>query len=315
MTERMIDGRRVAIFLLIAFGFTWTVDLVIWRTAGQTIALGATTLPLATVLLVLSMFGPALAHLLTRALTGEGWQGMWLRPRLNEGWRYGLLLWLLTPLLIGVGAALYFALFPHHLDPSLSTLQQQLVALGIDDALPAGTSLQAVLAIQLVQGILLAPVLNAIPILGEEFGWRAYLQPKLLPLGERRMYLVMGLIWGLWHAPIIALGHNFGTDYAGHPWVGMLVMIWFCFIVGTFLGWATLRAESVWPAVIGHGMINGVGGAAIFAADPAANPLLGPAVAGLIGSVAFAVVALLIIARTAPSSAPIPRPHAEEAMA
>ena len=35
--------------------------------------------------------------------------------------------------------------------------------------------------------------------------------------------VVMGIVWGLWHAPIIAMGHNYGTDYLGAPWLGMPV--------------------------------------------------------------------------------------------
>ena len=106
--------------------------------------------------------------------------------------------------------------------------------------------------------------------------------------------LLMGVIWGLWHAPIIAMGHNYGTEYAGAPWLGILTMIWFTFTLGTFLGWATLRARSVWPAVIGHGAINGIAGIYVFFTQGTPNTLLGPSVAALIGSWAIALVALVI---------------------
>ncbi|MER3459512.1 MAG: CPBP family intramembrane metalloprotease domain-containing protein, partial [Chloroflexota bacterium] len=83
-----------------------------------------------------------------------------------------------------------------------------------------------------VQAILLAPLLNALPVFGEEFGWRAYLQPKLLPLGGRKAMLLMGLIWGVWHWPVVAMGYNFGLDYVGAPWLGMLLMVWFTLAFG-----------------------------------------------------------------------------------
>ena len=35
----------------------------------------------------------------------------------------------------------------------------------------------------------------------KELGWRGYLLPKLMPLGEKKALLISGLIWGLWHAP------------------------------------------------------------------------------------------------------------------
>jgi membrane protease YdiL (CAAX protease family) len=38
-------------------------------------------------------------------------------------------------------------------------------------------------------------------VFGEEYGWRGYLLPKLLPLGELRASLLVGVIWGVWHFP------------------------------------------------------------------------------------------------------------------
>ena len=52
---------------------------------------------------------------------------------------------------------------------------------------------------QTLFAVLIAPLINSIPILGEEFGWRAYLQPKLMPLGGRTAILLTGVIWGVWH--------------------------------------------------------------------------------------------------------------------
>jgi hypothetical protein len=48
------------------------------------------------------------------------------------------------------------------------------------------------------------PVLVAdtlLNVFGEEYGWRGYLLPKLLPLGELRASLIVGVIWGAWHFP------------------------------------------------------------------------------------------------------------------
>ena len=106
--------------------------------------------------------------------------------------------------------------------------------------------------------------------------------------------VVMGVIWGLWHAPLIAMGHNYGTEYPGAPWAGILATVWIMFILGTFLGWAVLHGGSVWPAVIGHGAFNGIAGIYVFFMQGTPNTLLGPSAAGLIGSWALAVVALII---------------------
>ena len=146
----------------------------------------------------------------------------------------------------------------------------------------------------LPQGVLIAPLINSIATFGEEFGWRAYLLPKLMPLGGRKATLLIGLIWGIWHWPVIFMGYEYGFNYPGYPWVGPLLFIWVTFGLGTFLGWLTLRGKSVWPAVIGHAAINGIAGVAVFATTGEPNMLLGPLPVGIIGSLGFALVAFAI---------------------
>ena len=90
---------------------------------------------------------------------------------------------------------------------------------------PLDISPSTLLLVLLGVAVLAAPLINSFFTFGEEFGWRAYLQPKLMPLGFRKAMLLMGLIWGVWHWPLIAMGHNYGLDYFGAPWTGMLA--WF----------------------------------------------------------------------------------------
>lgn len=71
--------------------------------------------------------------------------------------------------------------------------------------------------------------------------------------------------------------------------------IWIMFILSTFLGWAVLRGGSVWPVVIGHGAFNGIAGIYLFFTQGRRAPCwVHPSVAGLIGSWALALVALVI---------------------
>lgn len=290
MENNIVDWKRVGIFIAFAFGIAWLVALALYLTGGLT--------PTPYTLVMLGagyMTAPALAHILTRLITREGWQGLYLRPNFKQGWYYWLICWVAPAIFTFLGMGLFFVLFPQYYDPSLSlaktVMENSAAATG--QPLPAMEPWMIVLS-QTLTALLIAPILNAVPILGEEFGWRAYLQPKLMPLGGRKAMVIMGIVWGLWHAPLIAMGHNYGTGYPGAPWTGILATIWIMFILGTFFGWAALRGGSVWPAVIGHGAFNGIAGIYVFFTQGSPNTLLGPSAAGLIGSWAVAVVALII---------------------
>jgi uncharacterized protein len=288
--NNFVNWKRVCIFIVFAFGIAWLVAGLLYLKGGLT------PTPYTLILLGTGYMGtPALAHILTRLVTREGWQELYLRPNFKKGWLYWLICWIAPIVFTFLGMGLFFALFPQDYDPTLSAVTnlmgQSAAAKG--QVLPAMDPWVIVLS-QTLTALLAAPLLNAIPILGEEFGWRAYLQPRLMPLGGRKAMVVMGIIWGLWHAPLIAMGHNYGTNYPGAPWTGILATIWIMFILGTFLGWAVLRAGSVWPAVIGHGAFNGIAGIYVFFTQGTPNPLLGPSLAGLIGSWAITVVALII---------------------
>ena len=294
----MIDKKRLILFLVFAFSLAWITALVIYLTGGlraSPVVLPELNLSLAFVLLAtVYMWSPAIANVLTRILTREGWQSVYIKPNLKRTWRYWASAWLVTPLLILLGAIIYFVLFSHHFDPSLTILRQQLTA---DGASVTGSSILSLVLFQIAFAIAIAPIVNGFSTFGEEFGWRAYLLQKLLPLGERKALLVHGIIWGVWHWPVIAMGHNYGFGYIGAPWLGLLAMVWFTILVGVFFGWLALRAESVWPAVIGHGALNGFAAISVYAIRGNPSPLLGPLPVGVVGSLPFLFFAVWALTR------------------
>jgi membrane protease YdiL (CAAX protease family) len=261
-----IDLKRIGIFILFSFVIAWGAAFILSQNGGLTNSPQIGNVPglsLALILLTtLYMPAPTIAHILTRLITREGWKNLYLRPYFRSGWRYWLLCWVCPGLMTILGAALFFLLFPGTFDPDLTTLRQLMKNAPAMAALPP-SELWNYIIIQTIAAIIIAPMVNAIPIFGEEFGWRAYLQTKLMPLGARKAMMIMGAIWGIWHAPIIAMGHNYGTNYPGAPWSGILMMVWFTFVFGTFIGWASWRARSVWAAVIGHGALTGIAGISV----------------------------------------------------
>ena len=87
-------------------------------------------------------------------------------------------------------------------------------------ALP-GISPKLFLILGAVQSVLLAPILAIVIAFGEEYGWRGYLKNELFKLGRVRGVLLLGVIWGAWHWPLILMGYN----YQGRPLLGLLLMV------------------------------------------------------------------------------------------
>lgn len=295
-----IDLKRILTFCGFAYGIAWAAALAIYLTGGLN-----NRIEVIVLISVGYMGAPAFAHVITRLVTHEGWKDMFLRPNFIAGWKYWLICWFIPGILTIAGAILFFALFPQYFDPSLG-LVKNFMKINLPGKLISNELVRSMIIGQTAIAMLIAPLLNALPVFGEEFGWRAYLLPKLMPLGWRKAMLAVGLIWGLWHAPLIAMGHNFGLVYSGAPWLGILVMIWFCLIFGTFIGWASQKAGSVWPAVIGHGAINGIAGISILATRGIPNPLLGPTPVGLIGSFGFTLIFILLFWKAAAPVSPHP---------
>ena len=85
--------------------------------------------------------------------------------------------------------------------------------------------------IGLLQGLIAGITINAVAGFGEELGWRGFLQKELTYLGFWKSSIVIGLIWGIWHAPIILQGHN----YPEHPQAGLFMMILFSLLLSPIL--------------------------------------------------------------------------------
>ena len=293
--KQNLDTRRILIYLAFTFGIAWLVALVILLTGGlaNSPQVGD-NLTLALVLVsTVYMWAPAIAHLLTRLVTGEGWQNTYLSPRFKKGWPYWVAAWVLPAVFTALGAVLFFGVFPRFFDPSLNSLRTQFESNGQ----PAPIDLWTLFLIQIFGGVLLAPVINCLFSFGEEFGWRAYLLPKLIPAGARKAILWMGLIWGIWYWPLIAMGYHYGVEYWGWPWLGLIVTTWLAVVMGAFLGWVTLRGGSIWPAVIGHAAVNGISGFVLICTQGQPNLLLGPLSFGFVASIGWALIAFWVYAR------------------
>ncbi|HMN11636.1 MAG TPA: CPBP family intramembrane metalloprotease [Bellilinea sp.] len=298
MDTKTVEWKRIGIFVLISFGLAWLLALYLFLD-GAKWQPGETGIDLKTTLILAVgyMSTPAIANVATRWLTKEGWKNAFVTPNLRRGWKYWLLAWVTPAALTVIGGLIYFLEFPQLFDPEMTSIMSMVVGAEI----PSWLSPTTLLLLQLIQAVFISPLMNSVVTFGEEFGWRGYLLQKLLALGPRKGLLLSGVIWGLWHAPLIAMGHNYGRNYPGWPIAGIVMMTIFCISAGTLLAWLSLRGRSVWPAVIGHAAMNGIAGLGLLVTkDPGSvNMLLGPTPAGLIGGIGFIVVAAVLLV-TAP---------------
>lgn len=285
------DRRGIALFLVIAFSGAWLVALPLWFSESGLAS------PWATPLLVAMMFTPAVAALIA-AKVFPAEQGFLrettLRPRrrFRHWWGYIVVAWL-GPILVVVAAAAVAA--------AVGWLQLDLTefsgfALTLEGAL-GGAELpipvQGIVVAQLVS-LLFIPLLNVIPAMGEEIGWRGFLQARLLPLGQWPAVLITGVVWGLWHAPVVLLGYNYPEQ---NPVVALLLMVVFSTLVSVLLGWLSIASGTVWTAGIAHGFINGAAGlpALLFAAGSDLDNLTGT-VLGYPGWIVVGAIIVLLVA-------------------
>lgn len=187
---------------------------------------------------VFGMFAPSLAAVLTRLITKEGFSDSYLGLNCKGNLRYYLAAVLVKPAEALLAMLLICAV---------------LLKLPLADAFSDEQISQKIAAVFVQLG---TSIILFFPAFGEEWGWRGYLMPKLMQVMNKPAAIVVGgLIWGLWHAPLTAAGHNFGVDYKGFPWIGILLMCALCILMNAFLTLLTERTKSVYPASFCH-MIN-----------------------------------------------------------
>lgn len=253
MTRTSLAARHpVGLYFVLAYALSWGLWLPI--------VVGYDG-PLREALFVAGIFGPALAGALMIGLQGESLGG-WLRSIVR--WRVRPRWWVLAlaipAALIGTASAAY-ALLGHEVDVSL---------------LPGRLG-----------GYLPALVMTA--LLGggqEEFGWRGYALPRL----EARYHpvtatLILGVLWGLWHLPIVAADPEFqhGLDAAALLPVVALSLV---SVVGYafLLTWLFNRTGSVLIAILLHAGFN------------TANELLAPLPLDAVEGAAYEVLSVTMTA-------------------
>lgn len=234
MTDKKTELKRLLIFLFFAFALSWIPAIIFNKTLGYHEWFETYRYPITFWFVG---YGPALANIITRKLTHEGWKDSMLHLKLKENLKY----YIIAVLIVSV----------------LSIPQGVIITFVYGNWSEFGKSMPLQESVSSLFTIFAIAPLMAFNTFGEEFGWRGYMNGKLETLiGTTGTAVVGGIIWGLWHAELTVAGHNFGTDYPGYPYLGMFAMCVSCTFQGIGLMWLTKKTGSVYPAAIMHAMNN-----------------------------------------------------------
>jgi len=281
----MIDRKGIFSYLAITFGITYAIE-------GALILAGfrMTRLPPIYGQLIIAgvMWVPTLATVLTvKFVTREGFGITNFRVGALKPY---LISALVVPACFIATYGLTWLLGLGQPDWELADFRALMASAGADVSTmpPSGLVLPSVF----VSSLFVGPTINGVFGFGEEFGWRGYLLPKLMGLGKLKAYAIVGVIWGLWHAPLVLVGFN----YPGYPLLGVVGMAAMTTAIGIYINELTLRNRSVILAGWIHGAFNGQVYGIWRLLFPAVNPLIG-GFTGVLGIVVWLVVGLWTVHR------------------
>jgi membrane protease YdiL (CAAX protease family) len=283
----MTDRKGVIAYLILSFGIAW----VSWEIPIRMLHLDVTS-PLFNLYALPGAFAPAIAALIVRAFTKDGFKDAKFRLPIFSKWPYFVFA-LLLPL--AVVAAMVFEAGAFGYLPAGFDLMHAI--LGVVPA--TNTAGQSATAAKLAQigpwliPALLGTAVLATPVLwGEEFGWRGYLQPRLFPGKPLAAAIVTGVIWAAWHFPLILRGYDYGREQA---LLGCGALIVTCILLSFVFAWLVEKTGSIWSSSLAHAATNGVGGALTFMWFASSHNLVLTSYAGAMAWPPFVVICLLIL--------------------
>jgi membrane protease YdiL (CAAX protease family) len=287
-----MNTKKILRYLLISFGISWLVALIFYLLNIEYGSLNATL-----IIALLYMPGPAIATLIIQkgiykqslkpyglTISNISNASLLLIPAIFLGFvvLYLAVVTLGGELIAGFGEVIFSK------DFILAEIQRSVPEKLDEEGLKLPDSPYLVFAIILIAGIFAGFSLNLPIMLGEELGWRGLLAEETRPLGFWKSNLLIGLIWGIWHAPIILMGHN----YPSYPWLGIIVMCAFTISLSFLMSYLRYKVKTVLAPAVLHGMINGsVGIYTLFVADK--HELLSN-IAGAAGILALLLITLII---------------------
>lgn len=237
---------------------------------------------------------PALATFIVRKwITHEGFDDLKLRFSSNR-WFFYIVAWLLPLAVVGVMSVEGVAL-------GLGTPDFSLAQAIAAQSMGRDLSMMRGLGLMIVPQLLLSALVTTPILFGEEFGWRGFLQRRLFPNAHVASAIATGLIWGVWHFPLILRGYN----YPDQPFLGAAVFTVVTIFLSYIFGWLYRRGASIWCNSLAHAATNTVGSLALLWLAGMGGPIL-ISYGGLLALAPLTVVAIVfaLIDRYRPAASP-----------
>ena len=230
------------------------------------------------------MWMPALSSIIARLALREGVADVSFRLGGRRGLK-ALLVALLLPTGIGLlayGTGWITALTPFTAPP-LGIFRQLLPVHGVSPAL--------LFLVSLLLTMTYGTLYSAPFTLGEELGWRGYMLTRLIDTGLPKPILLSGLIWGMWHVPLIVTGL-----YIQSPFLVASLVLFMINVTAFGYVFARLRLAtgSIWPCVLLHASWNTVIQATFDRSVTGAMSTLWIGEAGILVCVVMVVIALVL---------------------
>ncbi|MEA3431936.1 MAG: CPBP family intramembrane glutamic endopeptidase [candidate division WOR-3 bacterium] len=274
--------RKAMVFIGLTFLFNWLLAGLFFASGGEL------NTPAGLAMTVFYMFIPMIvAIIVQKGIYKESIkEPLGISFKLN---RWFLVAWLLPPIMAfaTLGVSLFFTGVEY--SPQMAGMFERFKYLLTPEQLEQMRNQTSILPIHpiwigLLQGLVAGITINAVAGFGEELGWRGFLQREFAYMGFWKSSMLIGFIWGAWHAPIILRGHN----YPEHPVTGVFMMIAWCILLAPTFSYIRLRAKSVIAAAIVHGSLNGTAGLAIMVVKGGNDLIIG--VTGLAGFIVLVLV-------------------------
>lgn len=283
-----ITNRKFAVFMTVAF-----LAAYIPLSIAGIVYKGGNTLLCLFLFRFVAIFIPLIAVL----VSGLPFKKLGWKPKFK--FKYFIASLIGPQLLSWIGAGIFFLLnrdaFEVNLDAYLAMVPAETASLFEQTSVNP----YAFLIAMTVMSLTFLPVSQILPSLGEEAGWRGvmypYLKGKFGPVTGR---LIGGVLWGIWHWPLVILGNYFYEgDYFGKPFLGPIMICIALCAFGIVIDIAYEKTGCIWIPSLIHASMNSSAIPLMFMLKSGNQHLsiLGPNCFGLLGCLPIIVLALILL--------------------